>query len=186
MNFREVQLRLNQLGVVIKDGTLKRWATVKLIAGPVRDSQPGRRGARWIWPEEAIEDAAAVWALWHLETYLARHSRETIERVKYEAKELHQKYTDNLRLEGLPGDEFRKAYDPKGVKGTYLLSYMLHPLVILWITSIEKVRHNVPIRQNRKVIFDWAKETVHGEAKLTFYGVRLEESNSNEVALLLK
>lgn len=185
MNFQELQSRLNQLGIVIKDKTLSRWATTKLITGPVRDPNPDRRGARWIWPEEAVEDAAAVWALWHLETYRTRPSRETIERVKCEAKELHEKYTTSLRLDGLPSDEFRRAYDTKGEKGTYLLSYGLHPLVILWTTTIEKVRHNVSIREHRKVTFDWARETAQGEAKLTFRGVRLEESDSNDLDLFV-
>jgi hypothetical protein len=183
MEFEELQVRLRQIDVVVKDGTLRRWATTKLIAGPERFSKSGTQGQFWDWPEEAVEDAAAVWALKNLDTYWANPNHNAIRRVKHKAKELHELYTKHLTLDKLAGDEYRKDVTPKGETGTFFHSYDLHPLLIIWITTIEKVRHKVAIKENRLVTFCWVKEKVQGETKLAFHGVKLGESDKNELKI---
>ena len=185
MEFEELQVRLRQIGVVVKDGTLRRWATTKLIAGPERFSKPGTQGQFRDWPEEAVEDAAAVWALKNLDTYWANPNHDTIRRVKHKAKELHELYTKHLTLDKLPGDEYRNDVTPKGEAGTFVHSYDLHPLIVLWITSVEKARHKVAIKENRSVTFCWKREEVQGQPKLTFRGAKLEESDKNELHISL-
>jgi len=185
MEFEELQVRLRQVGVVVKDGTLRRWATTDLIDGPKRFSKQRRRGQFWDWPEQSVEDAAAVWALKNLDTYWANPNHDTIRRVKNKAKELHELYTRHLTLDKLQGDEYRKDVTPEGETGTFVHSYDLHPLIILWIITVEKVRHKAAVEEKRLLTFCWMKQTVQGQAKLTFRGVKLEKSDQNELKLFL-
>ena len=126
-----------------------------------------------------------MWALRNSDIYQRRHDPENILRAKHKATELHERYTVTLNLESLPGDEYRTDVTPNGETRTFLHSFDLQSLIVVWITTVEKVRHNVPIREDREVTFDWARETLQGEAKLTFRWVRLEESDSNDLHLFL-
>jgi hypothetical protein len=128
---------------------------------------------------------AAVWALRNSDIYKRRPDPATILRVKHEAAKLHERYTITLDLESLPGDEYRTDITPNGETRTFLHSYDMQSLIIVWITAVEKVRHNIPIQNNRLVAFCWMRETIAGKPKLTFKGVKLEESEENELHLFL-
>lgn len=197
MKFKELRQRLKKLGVDVTDRTLISWREAGFITGPTLEEKPPRRpgrkkadyvkkpGPNYKWPSETLKEAAAVWALKNSDIYLRRPDPETILRAKHKATELHKRYTVTLDLESLPGDEYRTDVTPNGETRTFLHSYDLQSLIVVWITAVEKVRHNVPIREDRKVTFDWARETVQGEANLMFRGVRLEESDSNDLDLFL-
>lgn len=198
MKFDELQERLKKLGVAISERTLNSWREAGFLTGPKLIEKPRRSrgrpagkqdektpGPSYEWPPETLEEAAAVWALKNSDIYRRRPDPNTILRVKHKAKELHERYTVTLDLKDLPGDEYRKDVTPNGVTGTFFFSYDLHPLLVLWIAAVEKVRHNIPINENRLVTFCWVKEEVQGETKLAFRGVELEESDENELKISL-
>jgi GNAT superfamily N-acetyltransferase len=185
VEFQKLQLRLRELGVDVPDDTVRRWATTKLITGPTRYSKSGQRGQFRDWPEESVEEAAAVWALKNLDTYLgASPNHDTIRRVRHLASEIHHRLTKETvlgsSLESIL--HIKKDVTPKGEKRDFICSYDLHPLIELWIASIEKVRHKIPISEPRRVIFLWLHFL--GDGKCTFRDVALEESAKLELSLV--
>ncbi|MGZ4881897.1 MAG: hypothetical protein ACXV7G_12705 [Halobacteriota archaeon] len=198
MKFSELQRRLKHLGVNIDERTFNNWRKEGFITGPEyipkRRRPRGRPSAKkdikipgpsFEWPIETSEEVAAVWALKEAKLYRTSPDPKTILRVKHKAKELHNLYTKNLNLSNLPGDEYRKDITPDGEDRTFFHSYDLQPLLVLWIVTTEKVRHNIPLQEKRLVTFHWVRETVEGRSKLVFHGVTLEESSKDEMRLNL-
>jgi len=116
MNYKELQKRLRRLGISISEGTLRRWASAGLVPRPTtffkrRKGTPGRppktlkfeqpsRGRFTDWPEDVVEQAAAIWAIRNKLQYtrdaatatsLGRRNvpSEIARRVKEEATNLH-------------------------------------------------------------------------------------------------
>jgi hypothetical protein len=185
MDFHELQSRLREVDVEIEDGTLRRWAATKLIVGPKRDPRPGRQGARWNWPQKAVEEAAAVWALRHLklDRFYSKPSLDTIKRVKFEAKAIHEKYKKDAEFhENFPAKIYEKSFDTEGNERYYLKSFGLHPFIITWIVTVEKVRHKKSVKEPANVIFTWIRHPVTGGAfEFRHEDVTVEPSDKDSV-----
>jgi hypothetical protein len=157
MDFQELQRRLREVDVNVKDGTLRRWATIKLITGPTRNSKPGRQGADWDWDRKSLEEAAAVWTLRYSrpewDAFYSVPKLDTIRRVKFEAQEIHEKLSAG---EGacLYQGAYQKFFDPQGSRGYCLKSYDLHQLIKRWIVTVEKVRHKKSVKEPATVVFN--------------------------------
>jgi hypothetical protein len=156
MDFQELQRRLREVDVNVKDGTLRRWATTNLIIGPTRNSKPGRRGAVWDWHQESLEEAAAVWTLRYSrpqwDEFYSAPDLKTIRRAKFEAQEIHKKLSAG---EGacLYQGVYQKFFDPQKNRGYYLKAYDLHQLIERWIVTVEKVRHKKSVKEPATVVF---------------------------------
>ncbi|MGZ4883652.1 MAG: MerR family transcriptional regulator [Halobacteriota archaeon] len=169
MDITAVTDRLRALGVTIPTGTLRRWAAEGLISAPTRTQNPHGRGRLSDWPEPVVEEAAACWALRHLNTTWAVPSNDNIKRVRSLAHKLYETPTDILTA----------VVRPDGTRGVCFFSYELHPLIVLWATTVEKARHGWPILKPACVTFEWTIEgtPLEGTLKTTLVRVRLEESD---------
>jgi len=203
LNIKGLQKRLKGLGVDIPDRTLRHYVSKGIVTGPKHESKKtqkrtgrpisaykqganddafakGRPGRFYNWPEVAVEQAAAAWAVQNLDTYREPHTLDTVLRTKHQAQELHEMFTTNMDL-----DQFNRVYqrdfNPKGEPGPYLISYEKHPLLTLWITALEKARHKKLITKPCNVIFDVAIEgsMADGTFRSAFRGVRFEDSDQD-------
>jgi len=181
--------RLSEIGISPNDlprSTLRNWAREGLIPGPEPYTKKGRRGRFRDWPDEALEEAAAVWALRNLEAgwFLSPPPSDMVKRIKLAANAISEKFRNNPKsYEGV----FRKQYDPNGDEFDYIISYDLHPFIVSWINSVEKVKKKKSVRDPAKVIFDWNNHLIYENgvecSELKFDGVKLEPSDQNTVTL---
>ncbi len=163
---------LRALGITIPAGTLRRWAAEGLISGPKRSQNPHGRGRLSDWPEASVEEAAACWALRHLNTVWAVPSNDNIKRVRSFAHRLYE----------TPIGIMAGAVKPDGTRGMCFFSYELHPLIVLWATTVEKARHGWPILRPARVTFEWTIEGTprEGTFKKKLVDVNLEKSDDDQ------
>ncbi len=170
MNIVDVTDKLRTLGVTIPAGTIRRWSAEGLLPAPQRVQNPAGRGRLSDWPDATVEEAAAVWALRHLNTKVAAPTVDVIVQVK--------------RLVSLVYDapwELRTwAVAPDGKRGIYLGSPALHPHLLLWVITVEKVRHYWPIVKPARVTMVWTREVApDGTRAMRFEGITLAEADAD-------
>jgi hypothetical protein len=189
MDHDEFSDRLSEIGLSPKDlprSTLRNWAREGLIPGPSPYSKKGRSGRFRNWPQEAVEEAAAVWALRNLESgwFLSPPPSDTVKRIKFEADSIHNKLKNDINF---CRHFAEKSFDPEGRVGYYLKSYDLHPYIVTRISTIEKVRHTKSVRETAKVVFLWNEHSLNenGEEPFEwkFNRVIFESSNANHVVV---
>jgi|GEM_PF-2230634 hypothetical protein len=162
MDFQELRLRLKKVGLGeedLKDGTLKGWATKKIIVGPTRDSKAGRQGAAWKWTNKSAEEAAAVWRLLHpadyqLDEFYSKPSLNTIKRVKFEAQAINKKLRTDAEY-CCRGEMFQSGFDLRGVEGVYVKSVDLHRHILTWISTVEKVKRRRSVWRPAIIAYRW-------------------------------
>ena len=185
MDHDEFTNRLKAVGLGPKElprSTLRNWAREGLIPRPTPYSKPGKQGRYRNWPEEAVEQAAAVWALRNLKSdrFLSRPPSNTIKRVKFEATDTYETFENDADFHH---KIHNRSFDPEGKEGYYLKSYDLHPFIVTWIATIEKVRHKMSVNEPANVIFDWKSHLVReGEFELRYDGVTVEPSDYNRIS----
>jgi hypothetical protein len=136
MDFKELQSRLNEVGVVVPDGTLRRWAADGLITGPAKykklregSKNRYRRGRFMSWPDKAVYEAAACWAVKNLDPIGIYVPKETIKRIKTLADEF---------FKNVDAVDWRQDYAPDGTPNMYFSSYDIHPLFVTYVAAYEK------------------------------------------------
>ncbi len=160
MRINDLLKSLKELGgIAVPEGTVKRWAyTEKTIRDkPPQPVQKGR-GKASNWPEEALEEAAAVWAVRHYAKNTSRLSPDVIKYVNDVANHLYMSplasYTlpsvvgPLLRFRQIPYEdvtvEFATEESPvlKLVPGesSARKKELLNSLIATWIAAREKVR----------------------------------------------
>jgi hypothetical protein len=149
MDFNELRSRLDELGVDIADGTLRRWASDGLIAGPekykkLREGSKNRyrRGRFMNWPEQAVYEAAACWAVRHRDPIGSYIPKETIKRIKA----LKDQFFKNVYAV-----DWRQDYAPDGTANMYFSSYDIHPLFKAYVAAYEKAFDKRRMDQQVKV-----------------------------------
>jgi len=174
MNIKELQKRLKELevvnpetGAVIPERTLREWASQDFIPQPILATRKTRRkagrppgsvskgkrneiivrgapGRHYEWPEEAVFEAAACWALKHLNPRQGSVPKETIKRVKM----LVHKFFENVSAVG-----YRIDYSPDGIKRAFFSSYDIDPLFRTYLTAYEKALNKVPLTDRVKITY---------------------------------
>jgi hypothetical protein len=180
MRINELVKSLKKLGEIdVPEGTIKRWAYTERT---IRDTPPQPvqkgRGKASNWPEAALEEAAAVWAVRHYAKNTARLSPQVIKYVNEVANHLYMSPLAYYTLPSVVGPllRFRQisyedvivqfATDEAPVlnlvpgKNYAQKIDLLNELIATWISAREKVRFSkkwghVKAKQrenNRKVI----------------------------------
>jgi hypothetical protein len=160
MRINELLKSLKELGgIAVPEGTVKRWAYTEQT---IRDTPPQPvqkgRGKASNWPEAALEEAAAVWAVRHYAKNTTRLSPHVIKYVNEVADHLYMSplayYTlpsvvgPLLRFRQIPYEdvtvEFANEEAPvlKLVPGASSARKkdLLNSLIATWIAAREKVR----------------------------------------------
>jgi hypothetical protein len=231
MNHRELQKRLKDLGISvpeeklqrinvpenkrryisIPEGTLTRWVSEGLIPGPTarfeksKKGKPGKPGRFMDWPEEAVEQAAAVWVLRNRFDYSQREQvpikpgkrrrvpNKTIALAKGKGTTLH----NLLQTDCKAASRFlRTILDKKGIKvvgeNNDVVSRIIHSrdeilcsFIVVWILTVEKARRRIPITKKLHLTCRWA---IQADGEMLFeepevnddeQGIRLEITHLN-------
>jgi hypothetical protein len=182
MDFNELQSRLNKVGVVVPDGTLRRWASDGLVTGPkkYKKLRPGYKnrylpGRFMNWPEKAVYEAAAYWAVKHSDPSGIYVTKETMKRIKT----LTEKFFKNV-----DAVDRRQDYAPDGTPNMYFSSYDIHPLFVAYIAAYEKAFDKRRMDQRIKVKYCVVKKLNcrKNDSFEDFYpvvGVELEEIDND-------
>jgi hypothetical protein len=178
MNIEEFTARLRKLGLDIPAGTLRRWAAEGLISPPQRTQNPHGRGRLSNWPEATLEEAAACWAVRHFNTRWATPTTDAIRQTRQLAEKIRE----------TPFDVLKAEIKPDGSRGMFFFSYEMHPLVVLWVTAVEKARQGWAIQKPALVTFDWTIEGTPqaGTLKVTLVGVTLEAADKDVLQIKTK
>jgi hypothetical protein len=235
MNIDELHTQLLKLGAEIGKTTLQRWAADGLIPSsthkrrklgrPVKkDEELSRRsnkptGRLMDYPDEAVEDAAAVWSIYRWSEQVGTHhpTIEVLKKTRYYAQEFYNTAifnhkglfvrditTTRWRPEDIPptytltttregGCPLKKEFDElcsprwvgegkqRLVESLFIHSSTYHHLIIMWLCTVEKVRHKVSLQDNHEIIFTWSiQREVNGNiSKYIFEGVRVEKADNN-------
>jgi len=140
MRFKELRERLHNLGVDIHQSTLHGWAQAGLVTSPEykpprrRRGRPSgkqvkMRGPNYEWPKEAVCEAAACWAVKHLNPSGTDVPNKTLKRVKV----LAEAFFKNVHAV-----DWREDFAPDGSVNTYFSSYDIHTLFVAYIAAYEK------------------------------------------------
>jgi hypothetical protein len=79
MRIEELQKRLSDVSVEISEKTLRRWGKDGIIKDHKKNLPGTGRGHYEDWPEKALEEAAAVWALLHCRKGITTNMIKTVE-----------------------------------------------------------------------------------------------------------
>ncbi len=206
MDIHEAAKRLRELGIpgkekekAIEDGVVKtgrarvekaiqkyvekilvRWAySDEVICKPERHEQGKGRGKTSDWPDEAVEEAAAVWAVRHSGISKPRnYTKEIIEEIRERAQlflespnVIHEPPPDFVL--STPNPSYVYTFDMLETKVNK--DDTIHKLVLTWIAAKMKARHNEESLRNEereikskiwKISDDPVKVIVHWHSKL--------------------
>ena len=93
MDLEELQSRLRELGVDIPQNTLKRWGYDGLIPRPERYKHgkgSGKKGRAASWSEDAVTEAAAIWAIRNGKIIKTALLRKLIPYIKHSALHVYE------------------------------------------------------------------------------------------------
>lgn len=184
--------RLRTLGITIPEGTLRRWVHEGIIPRPSSKHKGigGGSGRFSDWPEETVERAAIVYVLRHSDTAWAKPTAQAI----IETKKVVDKFYAIIRESKETGDvSLLEKLDalliweetPDGKRGMMYASYGLHPLVVIWIAALEKIRNNNALSEHYEVTFNWTRRNVETESgkvvRLVYEGVTLGPSDKDSL-----
>ncbi|MGZ4905031.1 MAG: hypothetical protein ACXVIG_06790 [Halobacteriota archaeon] len=94
------------------------------------------------WPEQAVYEIAACWAIKHL-THLGKYvPNDTIKRIKVLVGEF---------FKDVGAVDSRLDYGPDGKSRMYFSSYEIHPLSVAYIAAYEKAYKKCDVHQPVKV-----------------------------------
>jgi hypothetical protein len=160
MNFDELSARLDKLGIIsMPGGTIRRWRWQGLIEGPEAKwkGPHGGRGRFMEWPERAVEEIAAVWAVGHNGLHTRTPSIKRIEQIKSVVQNFYERpiatyYLPPIILAG-PMRGTRLKYSD--IKMRLAEDEQLHHLVVRWVIATEKAKRQWPMSRPAKVVFRW-------------------------------
>jgi hypothetical protein len=119
MDYKAFEKRLKRLGVDVTMATVRNWAKQGLIPSyePLQSGKGGRGGRPTNWPPEAVEEAAAVWAVKEAaETRLTPKEIRDIQMIgvrTFYTPQAYYTWSHDVPLTGpIPRDRFpREGYD---------------------------------------------------------------------------
>jgi hypothetical protein len=159
MDFEELSARLDKIGISIPGGTIRRWRWQGLIEGPEAKwkGPHGGRGRFMEWPERAVEDIAAIWAVRRNRLYTRPPSAKRIEQIKSVVHSFHiwpaAFYTLPPFIVAGPMRGTILKYDD--IKMRFDQDEQLHDLVVKWIIAVEKAKRQWPMSEPARVVFRW-------------------------------
>ena len=178
MNNEELGARLKKLEIDVPKGTLRRWASEGLITGPERYGEAGKRGLFANWPEESFEEAVACWALRN-NTKWGKPSKDTIKTVRSFAKHFYENLSEmDILFLAEKGRDLEEQD-----------SLQLYPLVVKWITAVEKVRHTKrtgsfwPITKPARVAITLVTREEEHRRIYRIKNISLKEAKEDDVAI---
>lgn len=121
LTLAEVLARLTALGARVPRGTVQRWAAQGLL-----QNRPTGRGRHAKWPDDAVPEIAAVWALKNIEG--VRVSDEAIMEARRLAAEMH-----------------RRPVEPDRIHSG---------LALIWLCTYYKALHDIPL-ERPVAVFLW-------------------------------
>jgi hypothetical protein len=189
MRIQELMELLLQLGVIVSEKTLRRWGESGIIKDHLPNLPGTGRGNAEDWPQKALEEAAAVWAIRHCGVIKPNAlNTEMILKIKDQANDVYDKayviceIPPIIRCFGglqprqhplLFKTQFVSAYGPKEghkkMNETILLfpgeteeerADVLNKLVKVWIAAVEKVRYTERARKAGRDHDVWPITTV--------------------------
>jgi hypothetical protein len=180
--------RLSALGITIPEGTLRRWVHEGILPRPgsLHKGKGGGAGRFSDWPEETVERAAVVYSLRHSDTRWAKPTAQAIIETKKVVDEFYTiiRESDETSDVNLPDRLFSLltwVETSDGKRGMMYASYDLHPLVVIWIAILEKIRNNKLLSEHYKATFRWTRRSVKTESgevfRLVYKGVTLATSD---------
>lgn len=187
MDSDELVSQLHNLGFDVPKGTLRRWASEGLIKGPAPVGRKGKRGRFMSWPSETVEQAAAIYVIRDcygpkkkIRSLLA--VKELVDRFYAIVNEFREKEDPQILK------KFDKLLEPgklaDGTKGYIYGSPEIHPLFVMYVVTLEKIRGNKPLFEPVKVVFNWNQHLISDEDgkesfKLRYDGVSFKNSAEN-------
>ncbi|MGA2883961.1 MAG: hypothetical protein ABSE80_02240 [Halobacteriota archaeon] len=168
MKTTELSKKLRDLGITIPEHRLCRWSREGLITSHETKGRPGKAGRYASWPDDAVEQAAAIYVLrqknvaWKTSTRALLAAKKIVTRF-YEIIEEFCKTEDWQVLEDLY--ELYEAVESRLFLAGHPTGYMLggllrQPAVIKWIATLEKVRRDEPLDTVARVVFCWTQHVV--------------------------
>jgi len=159
VNFEELSSRLEELGIVIPGGTIRRWRWQGLIEGPeARWKGPhGGRGRFMEWPERTVEDIAAMWAVRRDGSQALPPSAKRIEQIKSVVQNFYRWPIATYKLPPftLAGPMRGTTLKCSDIKMRFAEDERLHQLVVKWIIAVEKAKRLWPMSEPARVVFHW-------------------------------
>lgn len=109
------------------------------------------------WPERAVEEIAAVWAVRHNGLHTRPPSAKRIEQIKGVVRRF---YTWPVAIYTLPpiilaGPMRGTTLKRSSVKMRLIEDEQLHYLVVKWILAAEKAKRQWPMSKPARVVFRW-------------------------------
>jgi hypothetical protein len=151
------------LDVEVPKGTLRRWAWQGLIPASKPMGRKGERGRFVSWPLETVEQAAAVYVVRHMDVRWAKTTKDALMAAKDVVDHFYATINEFvetgdtntlLRLNDFLKPAKAPLFASDGGVGWHG-GLALHPLVVTWIATLEKIRHNQPVYEPMSVRFNW-------------------------------
>lgn len=154
MQIGELRARLQEIGVPISEKTLRRWGENGLI----KDHElnlPGRgRGNKEEWGEQALEDAAAVWAVSNCGIMKPRALDKEIRLgIKIIAQHVFQSPTVIQEVPEhlvVTTPNPKSFYNFRSLKTKIVDNDALNDLAVAWIAAKAKIRNNEAAREEAR------------------------------------
>jgi len=202
MELGELQSRLRELGVGIPQNTLKRWGYDGLIPRPERYKHgkgSGKKGRAASWSEDAVTEAAALWAIRYGKIIKTALLRKLIPYIKHSALHVYeypmavyalpiadpnhptQRATYRDIIMTLPYDHYKNAEITQPDQATW------HSLLTTWIAAKEKAKRGCSINEKVQVIFHWSsrkKDKQSWTFDLSSISLAKSESDKDEIIFL--
>jgi len=156
MNIQELKKKLSGLGITIPPSTLRNWQSEGLISANSKG-----KGSKVDWPESVIPTIAGIYAVRRdSEGRVKRISVSDLKKVRdfannfFATLERYRNNTDDPRLldfyETIYTDvDFKEPITlPDGSIARFRLLFLseeLHPLVMTWIATVEKLLLGIPV-----------------------------------------
>lgn len=158
MRIKELKDRLKEVGAPVTEKTLRQWGEEHKIENHQPNPFRTGRGHAEDWPEKALEEACAMWALRNSKSVALRLSPEIIETIKRSASLLYISPYALYTLPPMRGGLLRNPVIPyEQIKMTFISERpeevslfpgendekkfeALSSLIITWIAALEKVR----------------------------------------------
>lgn len=202
MDLNELQSRLRELGVDIPQNTLKRWGYDGLIPRPERYKHgkgSGKKGRAASWSENAVIEAAAVWAIRHNKITNKAPSKKLIPYIKHSVLHVYEYptavYTPPVTDSNDPTQratyrdvKMTLPYDRyKNIEVPQPDETMWHFLLTTWIAAEEKAKRRYPVNEKVQVIFHWSsrkKDEQSWTFDLSSISLNKSESDKDEIIFL--
>lgn len=208
MNIDRLHKRLTDLGVDFPKPTLKRLGYQDLISRPVpakpEEREPGKKGKEASWKEDAVGEAAAVWAIKKALGNKNLPSKKKIDAIKKAVNLVYVTPFPYCRITrqgaGTPGgiggmeleDEIEIKFVSEKFEDLALFpgrdkreqSDHLDELVIAWVCAKEKAKQGISMLIPKRVVFHWWQNlgpVVRIDSPITLRRITVEDAEHNEI-----